>query len=141
MIWGLIFYRYSICRTAQLFSEKIQIIFFADAMYPNAKNSTSTNAEWKSIASHTSPRYNCWVHNNNRTSIQMSSYKVKIIHALYSWLWNIIIYIGDHCMDRVFFWCAIRKWLIELKRQKHNFLYLVRFLTGMRTVKKLSSLL
>lgn len=32
MIWGLIFYRYSICRTAQLFSEKIQIIFWADAM-------------------------------------------------------------------------------------------------------------
>lgn len=43
MIWGLIFYRYSICRNAQLFSEKIQIIFLADAMYPNAKNSTMPN--------------------------------------------------------------------------------------------------
>ena len=55
---------------------------------PNAKNSTSTHAKWKSIASHRPPpphpRYNCWVHNNNRTSIKMSSYKVKIIHALYS---------------------------------------------------------
>lgn len=78
MIWVLIFYRYLIafcwpCRTAQLFRD-----YFADVERTNSKNSTNTHPKCKSIASHPSPRYNCWVHNVILGHpFKMSSYKVK----------------------------------------------------------------
>ena len=83
MICVLIFYRYLIalccpCRTAQLFREKIQINpFLLMSCALTRKNSTNTHPNWSSIASHPSPCYSCWVHNNNRTSIKMSSYNIK----------------------------------------------------------------